>query len=154
MIRLSRLSRFAANASSGKGLLFTLSSSHESLHSKLPVKNVTLPGYDGYFTVTSGHSPMMSTLKPGVVSFSPVDSKDSQRFFISSGFFVYRQNDESHTAEVMGVEVVPLEQLDKDRATSVLQEVLSECQGDTSQWSKVKTFLAQDLCASVVKALS
>lgn len=63
----------------------------------------------------------------------------------------------------MGVEVVPLDQLDKERATSVLQEVLTETQGDSSQWAKVKTFLTlvisntnihrQDLCSSVIKAL-
>ncbi|UKJ90245.1 ATP synthase delta chain, mitochondrial [Theileria orientalis] len=141
MILTTRFLRFASSNSSGKELLFSLLSSHESLYTKVPVKNVTLPGYDGYFTVTAGHSPMLSTLKPGVVSFSLQDSNEVVKYFISSGFFVYKQSDESHTADVMGVEVVPLDQLDKDRATSVLQEVLTETQGDTSHWAKVKTFL-------------
>ncbi|BAM39966.1 ATP synthase delta chain, mitochondrial [Theileria orientalis strain Shintoku] len=163
MVLTTRLLRFASSTSSGKELLFSLLSSHESLYTKVPVKNVTLPGYDGYFTVTAGHSPMLSTLKPGVISFSLKDSNEVVKYFISSGFFVYKQlvfylnnfyrSDESHTADVMGVEVVPLDQLDKDRATSVLQEVLAETQGDTSQWAKVKTFLTQDLCSSVIKAL-
>uniref|UniRef100_A0A3B0MPJ6 ATP synthase delta chain, mitochondrial n=1 Tax=Theileria annulata TaxID=5874 RepID=A0A3B0MPJ6_THEAN len=153
MIRITRFLRFASNTYSNKDLVFSLLSSHESLYNKVPVKNLTVPGYDGYFTVTPGHSPMLSTLKPGVVSFSLKDSNEVHKYFISSGFFVYRQSEDSHTADVMGVEIVPLDQLDKERATSVLQEVLAETQGDSSQWAKVKTFLTQDLCSSVIKAL-
>ena len=49
-----------------------------------PVEQVVVPGGDGYFTVLKGHSPFMSTLRPGVVDI--VRGGETIRIFVRGGF--------------------------------------------------------------------
>lgn len=46
---------------------------------------VLIPGAEGYFQVLANHSPLMSTIKPGVVEVTMADGKSS-RFVIFGGF--------------------------------------------------------------------
>ena len=48
---------------------------------------VILPGEDGEFGVTAGHSPMISQLQPGLVTVVHT-SGESEKFFVSGGFAV------------------------------------------------------------------
>src|SRR5689334_22770279 len=45
---------------------------------------VTIPGSEGYMGVMAGHSPVITTLRPGMIDVL-VDGKDT-RFFIAGGF--------------------------------------------------------------------
>ena len=45
---------------------------------------VTVPGAEGYIGVMAGHSPVMTTLRPGMIDISK-DGTDT-RFFVHSGF--------------------------------------------------------------------
>lgn len=49
------------------------------------VTAVIAPGTDGYMTIMSGHSPVMTTLKPGVVVVTTASGAD-QRFYVQGGF--------------------------------------------------------------------
>jgi F-type H+-transporting ATPase subunit epsilon len=49
------------------------------------VEQVVVPGADGYFTVLKGHSPFMSTLKPGVVDVTRPGG-EKMRIFVRAGF--------------------------------------------------------------------
>jgi F-type H+-transporting ATPase subunit epsilon len=49
-----------------------------------PVEQVVVPGGDGYFTVLKGHSPFMSTLRPGVVDV--VRGGETLKIFVRGGF--------------------------------------------------------------------
>jgi F-type H+-transporting ATPase subunit epsilon len=49
------------------------------------VEQVVVPGADGYFTVLKGHSPFMSTLKPGVVDVTRAGG-EVMRIFVRAGF--------------------------------------------------------------------
>jgi F-type H+-transporting ATPase subunit epsilon len=49
------------------------------------VTAVIAPGTDGYMTIMSGHSPVMTTLKPGVVVVTTAGGAD-QRFYVQGGF--------------------------------------------------------------------
>ena len=46
---------------------------------------VQVPGSEGDFTVLSGHSPVLSTLRPGVLNVKLVDGK-SRRIYVKGGF--------------------------------------------------------------------
>ncbi|BDA86613.1 ATP synthase epsilon chain [Aureimonas sp. SA4125] len=46
---------------------------------------ILAPGTDGYMTVMAGHSPVMSTLKPGVVVVTTAGGID-RRFYVRGGF--------------------------------------------------------------------
>ena len=48
---------------------------------------IILPGEDGEFGVTAGHSPMISQLQPGLVTVVHT-SGESEKFFVSGGFAV------------------------------------------------------------------
>ncbi|MCX5514090.1 F0F1 ATP synthase subunit epsilon [Kaistia algarum] len=50
-----------------------------------PVLSVVVPGAEGEFTVLKNHAPFMSTIRPGIVTVTPV-SGASQRYFIRGGF--------------------------------------------------------------------
>ena len=46
---------------------------------------VQVPGTDGEFTVMANHAPVMSTIKPGVISVK-LDSGETSKYFIRGGF--------------------------------------------------------------------
>lgn len=48
------------------------------------VQSVVVPGTEGQFTVLKDHSPLMSTLKPGVIDIA--EASKSIRFFVRGGF--------------------------------------------------------------------
>ncbi|CEL94049.1 unnamed protein product [Vitrella brassicaformis CCMP3155] len=154
MFRLSRLLRFAAPEGVKNRLLLTLSSPSESIYLQQPIDSVTVPGIEGAFTLTNNHSQTVSMLGPGVVTVrvSPNDKKD---YFLSDGFvFFSAPSDESGccAAEVVGVEVVPTDALDKDKAAQVMADLLAAPK-DTD-WDKTKALLGQTLCANIIKAAS
>ena len=49
------------------------------------VDMVTVPGADGYFGVLAGHSPLVSTLRPGVIEVQG-GSQTDLRLFVLGGF--------------------------------------------------------------------
>ena len=71
------------------------------------VEAVVVPGTEGEFTVLKDHAPLMSTLKPGVVTVTETASKSS-RLFVRGGFADVAPTGLTILAEM----AVPLEQLD------------------------------------------
>ena len=49
------------------------------------VESVGVPGTEGEFTVLKDHAPLMSTLKPGVVTVTETGAKET-RLFVRGGF--------------------------------------------------------------------
>jgi F-type H+-transporting ATPase subunit epsilon len=49
------------------------------------VESVVVPGAEGEFTVLKDHAPMMSTLKPGIVTIAESGAKRTQ-LFVRGGF--------------------------------------------------------------------
>eukprot|EP00920_Eleutheroschizon_duboscqi_P017095 GHVT01040755.1.p2 GENE.GHVT01040755.1~~GHVT01040755.1.p2 ORF type:complete len:179 (+),score=17.35 GHVT01040755.1:240-776(+) len=131
-------------------LLLTLSSPTESIYLRNPVESVTLPGIEGAMTVTNHHSQMVTQLRNGVVTVRTSGSDQTAsslpaEYFISDGFLVYKSAaDDSGccTADVMGVQVVPTDAIDKEQAALVLQEVLQKSAAATSDWDKARGLLA------------
>lgn len=50
-----------------------------------PVEQVLVPGADGDFTVFAGHTPVISTLRPGVIEAKAADGK-VMRIYVRGGF--------------------------------------------------------------------
>jgi F-type H+-transporting ATPase subunit epsilon len=50
-----------------------------------PVDSVVAPGADGHFTVLKDHAPVMTVLRPGVVTITEAPGK-SERLFVRGGF--------------------------------------------------------------------
>ena len=85
---------------------------------------MTLPGVIGEYGVTAGHTPVISELKPGVVQIfeNLGDSEPAEKWFISGGFAVTKENNET---DVVATECVKLDQLDPERVRAGLSEYRS-----------------------------
>jgi len=59
--------------------------SPERLFLSEQASQVVVPGTEGYFTVMANHAPVMTTIKPGVVS-AILESGDEKRMLIRGGF--------------------------------------------------------------------
>ena len=71
------------------------------------VEEVVVPGTEGEFTVLKDHAPLMSTLKPGVVTMAEAGGKRS-RLFVRGGFA-----DVAPTGlTILAEKAVPLENFD------------------------------------------
>ena len=150
-LRVSRLARFAAPAGVTNRLLLTLGSPRESIFLNKPVDSVTVPGAEGTFTLTNNHSLTVSMLKAGVITVR--DGTTTNDYFVSDGFvFLNNPKDGSGccSAEISGLEIVPTNALDKDRAAQLIAE-LNASSKDT-EWAKVKAQLGTNLLNQVIKA--
>ena len=69
-----------AAPASASALILNFTSPHTTLYSNKVVDLVVLPGEGGEYGVTKGHSPIISQLKPGVVSVHHVGVSTNSRF--------------------------------------------------------------------------
>jgi F-type H+-transporting ATPase subunit epsilon len=71
------------------------------------VASVQIPGSEGEMTILQGHSPVLSTLKPGVVTVQK-DGGSADRIFVRGGFAEVNASGLTVLAEM----AVPLSELD------------------------------------------
>lgn len=103
-----------AAAAKNENLVLRLSSPTASLVAGKEVKLVTVPGADGVYAVGRNAPPMLSELKPGVVSIEYLDGQ-KEKFFIPGGFaFTNRDN----TLEISTPEGVSMDDIDVDALKS------------------------------------
>jgi len=58
----------------------------ESLVYSSDAHMVVVPGVEGDFGILGGHSPMISSLRPGVIDIYESEAKISKSLFVSEGF--------------------------------------------------------------------
>eukprot|EP01066_Platyproteum_vivax_P013706 Platyproteum_vivax@DN6192_c0_g1_i1.p1 len=146
-----RISRILRAAEAGKQMMLTLASPSEAIFNKVLVDAVTVPGAEGYFTISNSHVQTVSRLRPGLITVK-VNATDTKKYFVSDGFVVNRPPSDIEgcfETDVVGVEVVPVEALDKDRAVQVLSDLLSGPKD--SEWDKVRVQLGQELLSEVIR---
>ena len=81
---------------------------------------ITLPGAEGYMGVMAGHSPLVSTLRAGMIDVQ-IDGKDD-RYFIRGGFVEIRPTKITILAE----EALPMTEMD----LAVLDQRIADAQED------------------------
>jgi F-type H+-transporting ATPase subunit epsilon len=84
--------------------------SPERLLVSADVAQVTIPGTEGEMTVLPGHAPVLSTLRPGVITVTPEASAASERIFVRGGFAEINPAGLTVLAEL----ALPLSELDAD----------------------------------------
>ena len=92
------------------------------------VESVVVPGTEGEFTVLKDHAPLMSTLKPGVVTIAEAGAKVT-RLFVRGGFADVNPAGLTILAEV----AMPIEELDGARIDIEIQDAsedLASATGD------------------------
>jgi F-type H+-transporting ATPase subunit epsilon len=68
---------------------------------------VVVPGSEGQFTMMKGHSPLMSTLRPGVVE-ATLASGAKQRIFVRGGF----ADATGDALTILAEQAIPLDEFD------------------------------------------
>jgi F-type H+-transporting ATPase subunit epsilon len=96
------------------GLHFELVSPARLLFSG-DVASVTIPGTEGEMGIYPGHAPVLSTLRPGVVTITP-DSGAAERVFVRGGFAEVNPKGLTVLAET----AIPMAELD---AATLVQQV-------------------------------
>lgn len=154
MLHYIRKAFFSTSKSSN--LYLTISSASESIFRNQIIKRASFPGTEGYFTVTNNHSPLVTLLRNGIITVE-FDDKEHKKFFISDGIFIYKKSNDSsnsNNAEVVGVEIVPVEYLDKNKTVHILQQLCATGNASDDKWTKVKTLLGKELCSSILRVAS
>ena len=84
-----------------------------------PVYHVEIPGDDGAFGVSAGHSSLVSSLRPGVVRLHKERGGDVREIFIAGGF----ADVTPETCVVLAEEAVDVKDLDKESLEQYLTDL-------------------------------
>lgn len=85
------------------------------------VEEVVVPGTEGEFTVLKDHAPLMSTLKPGIVTVGESATKRT-RLFVRGGFADVAPTGLTILAEM----AVPVEELDAARIDAEIRDAQAD----------------------------
>ena len=103
------------------------------------VDAVIIPGAEGEMTVMANHAPVMTTIKPGVVTVKPSGGTDQQRFVVFGGFADILPGGCTLLAEE-AVEVKDIDREDLARRIQDAREDVSDAK-DEADKAKAQEFL-------------
>ena len=118
--------------------------SPEKLLASEPATMVIVPGEDGDFGVLPGHTPFLSSLRPGVLEIRPEEG-EARKLFVSGGFADVTQT----SCTVLAEETIPVDELDKaalEKQVNTLSEDVDLAENDQDR-DRVK----QDLFVAKAK---
>jgi F-type H+-transporting ATPase subunit epsilon len=104
------------------------------------VQYVVIPGAEGEMTVMVNHAPVMTTIKPGVVTVRTVDGQDD-RYVVFGGFADILPEGCTLLAE-SAVAVADIDRADVARRIQEAREDVADAKDDQSKTS-AEEFLAQ-----------
>ncbi|WP_135075771.1 F0F1 ATP synthase subunit epsilon [Terasakiella sp. SH-1] len=87
------------------------------------VEMVVVPGGEGDFGVLPGHTPMLTTVRPGIIDIYEND-KVAKRIFVEGGFAEVSEE----RCAVLAEEAIALDELDRDHAEARLQKANDDLQ--------------------------
>lgn len=104
------------------------------------VESVVIPGAEGEMTVMANHSPVMTTIKPGVVTVKPVSGAE-ERYVVFGGFADILPTGCTLLAE----SAVPVKELDRSEIARRIETARAdlEAASDHGARTKAEQFLHQ-----------
>jgi len=121
--------------------------SPEKLVISEPVDMVVVPGAEGDFGVLPGHSPLIATVRPGVIDIHQ-DGKVEQRIFVGGGFAEVSDS----RCIVLTEEAMPVGDIDRAQAETRLAEAqqnADEAEADDAEDAARKLVIAEQLVAAL-----
>jgi F-type H+-transporting ATPase subunit epsilon len=109
---------------------------------------VTIPGTEGYMGVMSGHSPVISTLRPGTITVQGAAAGDT-RFFIRGGFAEIT----SVKLTVLAEEAIPLAEVNVAMLDQRIRDTEEDVAAAKSDADKARAIEALDDLRQVRAAL-
>ena len=122
--------------------------SPEKLVLSAPVEMVVVPGKEGDFGVLPGHSPMMSTIRMGVIA-TYVGGNVDKRIFVAGGFAEVTQE----RCTVLAEEAVALDEIDRSQAdarfSDARQAITSAIDDAAREAAEARLVIAEGLLKAV-----
>ena len=91
--------------------------SPEQILASIEARMVIVPGEDGDFGVLADHAPLLSSMRPGVVTVTAVDG-GQRKIFVSGGF----ADVNGTQCSVLAEEAIDVEKLDRDALSTSLKD--------------------------------
>jgi len=101
------------------------------------VKLVTIPSFEGEMTILSDHIPLITFLRPGVVS---VSSSKETKYFLEEGTVEFSNN----TLIILSSTITSLDSLTKEKISKMVEESKNELNQDNLS-DKAKYILSHKL---------
>ena len=97
------------------------------------VESVVIPGSEGEMTVMANHAPVMTTVKPGIVTVTPTGGQ-SERYVVFGGFADILPSGCTLLAE-SAVAASSFDRADLEKRIEVARETVTEAKDDQSRTS-------------------
>ncbi len=107
--------------------------SPEKLLTSQPVDMVVVPGSEGDFGVLAGHSPMISTVRPGVIDVYEGD-RIVDRVFVAGGFAEVTET----RCTVLAEEAVPVAEIDRAKVEQSIRDLGEDLEDAKSDDEKAR----------------
>ena len=120
--------------------------SPEKLLLALDAEMVVVPGEAGDFGVLPGHSPLISTIRNGVIEVT-VNGSVSERIFVAGGFAEIA-NDK---LTVLAEEAVPVSKLDRAKVAQQLKDAQEDCEDAKDDHSRARCQAIVDKYAAMLE---
>ena len=120
--------------------------SPEKLLLSLDAEMVVVPGEAGDFGVLPGHSPLISTIRNGVIEVT-VNGQVSERIFVAGGFAEVA-NDK---LTVLAEEAVPVSKLDRARVAQQLKDAQEDCEDAKDEHHRTRCQMQVDKFAAMLE---
>ena len=117
-------------------------------YSEVGVTQVDVPSTSGSFGILPSHVPLISVLKPGVVTV--FDSGKTEKYFVSSGTITVNQDS---SAQILAEEAAPLADLDINAAKQGLEAAQMQLSSSSSEVDQAKAIISVEFHEAMIKAL-
>ena len=124
---------------------------------KIPCESISLPGSQGEFEVLPGHTPMLATLKPGIITFRRIEHSDEKvliwddaselRFMISGGVVEIQEE----TVEVLCDAATLPSEVNEVSERELLTDLKSKLESLSSSDEKESKILAAKIAVSTAR---
>jgi F-type H+-transporting ATPase subunit epsilon len=99
------------------------------------VEQVDVPGAEGDFGVLAGHAPLVSTLKPGILTVR--ESGGAKRLFVQNGFAEVNAKGLTVLAET----AVAVDDIDREGYSAAIKEAeekVAEAKDEAARWKAIE----------------
>lgn len=148
LVRMAPRATFSDAAADVLTLNFSVP--HQTIMDAQVVDRVIIPGVEGEYGVTAGHSPVVAQLKPGVVTVVPGGNAPDEKYFVSGGFALTHANS---VTDISAMEAVKLEDLDPDAVRQVFTEAKGKFDAAKDEMDKAEAQVAMETSKDMALAL-
>ena len=86
------------------------------------VEQVIIPGSEGEFTILADHSPMISSLKPGLIRIYEDSSSEAITYFVTDGFIDMASNN----LTILAQSVIEKSEITSDKLNEIIESFQKE----------------------------